>query len=783
MRVAVGRLADPGTAVYRRGHGRRAPPPGQVVTAVDDAATGTGSSRRATRARISSSAAGRRSRRSTAGPRTGSSTDTAAGGRSARRSSSGGRDRCRGASPTRRAARSPRPGTRGAIEAFTAAVRDGLPRSAGRVSHLRIDPEIEADGPLDPDGALRRALASAGWRPAPPIQPNATRIIDLRADEEALWGDLRKKWRQYVNKARTGGVDGRGRRRRRGSASSTGSTARRRTGPASSSAPRSAYRDVWDAFAPAGNARLLFAQARRRRAAGDALPRPLRSAGRGAVRRDDRGRRASRGPTTCSSGRRSARRARPGATSYDLWGLATGGIAHFKTGFGGREVRYVGAWDLVLSRVGRQAYELAQRGPRRLGAAARRDPRRGERGGLRRRRLNVRDAIPAELADWDAPTVEAPGGHVYQSRAWAEHRRAGGWQPRFLVAGRRGPGARARRGPGRSFRAAAPTCRAGRWRWARTPAELGARLVAFGDALAADGRRRRRRGPRGPGRGCGLPRRDRGSRASARSRRSSRRATGSALGLDGRRRTRCSPAIAKSTRQRIRGAEETVERVVRHDGRAPARRAGRGVRRAERWIRGGARSVLRPAARDRRAAPFHASGRGRPSSAWWRAALGGRSPRLSRGPAGSAGRPVAGLVLYRHGGRLSTVHSGDHAATREEPSGRPPPPALAGHRARDPGGMHGDGPRRRRRRGRTRRASGGRPAVRPLPAQGVVRWPLAGADRRSRARLRRTRLPRGPPRRAGSHGWSVDDRPDARRAPRRGRTDRPRRRSTASSSA
>ena len=31
-----------------------------------------------------------------------------------------------------------------------------------------------------------------------------------------------------------------------------------------------------------------------------------------------------------------------GATSYDLWGLATGGIAHFKTGFGGREVRTSG---------------------------------------------------------------------------------------------------------------------------------------------------------------------------------------------------------------------------------------------------------------------------------------------------------------------------------------------------------------------------------------------------------------------------------------------------------
>ena len=49
-----------------------------------------------------------------------------------------------------------------------------------------------------------------------------------------------------------------------------------------------------------------------------------------------------------------------GATSYDLWGLATGGIAHFKTGFGGREVRYIGAWDLVLDPLGRQVYGGAQ---------------------------------------------------------------------------------------------------------------------------------------------------------------------------------------------------------------------------------------------------------------------------------------------------------------------------------------------------------------------------------------------------------------------------------------
>jgi hypothetical protein len=43
------------------------------------------------------------------------------------------------------------------------------------------------------------------------------------------------------------------------------------------------------------------------------------------------------------------------------------------------------------------------------------------------------EAAPAELDDWDARAVEAPGGHVYQSRAWAEHRRASGWLTRFLV--------------------------------------------------------------------------------------------------------------------------------------------------------------------------------------------------------------------------------------------------------------------------------------------------------------------------------------------------------------
>jgi peptidoglycan pentaglycine glycine transferase (the first glycine) len=246
-----------------------------------------------------------------------------------------------------------------AVAAFTSAVRDGLSREAGRVSHVRIDPEIEADGPSDPDGDLRRALRVAGWRPAAPIQPNATRIIDLRADEAALWGDLRKKWRQYVNKARAGGVEvvdaggdrlGDFYRVYRETADRAGFLIR----------AESAYRDVWDAFAPAGNARLLFAQA----PGGEPLATLLLVRCGPRVVEPYGGMTAAGGASRANyllkwEAIRSSKER--GATSYDLWGLATGGIAHFKTGFGGREVRYVGAWDLVLDPLGRRAYEGAQR--------------------------------------------------------------------------------------------------------------------------------------------------------------------------------------------------------------------------------------------------------------------------------------------------------------------------------------------------------------------------------------------------------------------------------------
>ncbi len=246
----------------------------------------------------------------------------------------------------------------GLVPPFTEAVRRYLPSAAGRVSHLRIDPEVEADGPDDAGGELRDALRAAGWKPAPPIQPPSTRLIDLRAGEDVLWGDLRKKWRQYVNRARSVGVTVE-------DAGAEGladfyriyqETARR---AGFLIRVEQAYRDVWDAYGPEGLARLLIAR----------LPGGEPAAALFLVRCGTRVVEPYGGMTQAGADSRAnyllkweaIRSSREqGAEAYDLWGLAHPGIAHFKAGFGGREVRFIGAWDLVLDPLGRRVYSVAQ---------------------------------------------------------------------------------------------------------------------------------------------------------------------------------------------------------------------------------------------------------------------------------------------------------------------------------------------------------------------------------------------------------------------------------------
>jgi lipid II:glycine glycyltransferase (peptidoglycan interpeptide bridge formation enzyme) len=47
--------------------------------------------------------------------------------------------------------------------------------------------------------------------------------------------------------------------------------------------------------------------------------------------------------------------------------------------------------------------------------------------------IEFREATPSEIETWDALTVLPAGGHVLQSRPWAQHRARMGWQPRFLI--------------------------------------------------------------------------------------------------------------------------------------------------------------------------------------------------------------------------------------------------------------------------------------------------------------------------------------------------------------
>ncbi len=228
-----------------------------------------------------------------------------------------------------------------------------------RVAHVRMDPEVESGGPADVDGSLRAALATAGWRPAPMVQPKITRVVDLRVDEATLWAGLRKKWRQYVNKARASEV-----RVVDVGADQLPAFHALMAETASRAGTRiraeSAYRDVWEAYAPSGAARLLFALGT------DGEP----QAALFLLRCGDRVVEPYGGMTAAGAASRanylvkweairSSREA--GAVSYDMWGLVHPGIRQFKAGFGGREVELIGAWDLPLDRLGATTYQLAER--------------------------------------------------------------------------------------------------------------------------------------------------------------------------------------------------------------------------------------------------------------------------------------------------------------------------------------------------------------------------------------------------------------------------------------
>ena len=255
-------------------------------------------------------------------------------------------------------------------EALLAAIR-ALGRSE-RIATLRVDPETTPDDPLG------SALAAAPWRPADKVQPPRTRVVDLGVPEAELRAAMRKKHRQYVAKAERDGVtlerfDGAADGARMAAALEDFNRIYRLTADRAGFVARHAsyYERVWETFAPGGRVRLSFALRAGERVATlfhfICGPRVVESYG---------------GMTEAGAESRANYLLKwdairgfndEGFKTYDMWGLATGGIAQCKEGFGGREVAYVGAREIglrapvdALLRVALPAYGAAQRARLRL---------------------------------------------------------------------------------------------------------------------------------------------------------------------------------------------------------------------------------------------------------------------------------------------------------------------------------------------------------------------------------------------------------------------------------
>jgi lipid II:glycine glycyltransferase (peptidoglycan interpeptide bridge formation enzyme) len=278
--------------------------------------------------------------------------------------------------------------------------------------------------------------------------------------------------------------------------------------------------------------------------------------------------------------------------------------------------------------------------------------------------IRPREATAAELADWDRLTVQPRGGHVYQSLAWARHRSALGWRPLHLMLDDEhaalvlerpfpligGASAYVPRGPvvDPSEPAAIVVARAtalAEW--------LGSRRIAV---VAIDAEI-----PAASGVGEGL-------RAAGFHRipeiQPSRHRISLALAADTDDQA-VRAAMTKSTRQRISAAEREGIEVVRYDTTG--------------W-RGDHPLFIQPTttaepALGRFADLLESTGerlgfRFGPRQVfidWWTAGMAaGYVVYLeARDAADPDGRTLGGLLLYRHGDRLTTVHSADGPGIRD----------------------------------------------------------------------------------------------------------------------
>jgi lipid II:glycine glycyltransferase (peptidoglycan interpeptide bridge formation enzyme) len=279
-----------------------------------------------------------------------------------------------------------------------------------------------------------------------------------------------------------------------------------------------------------------------------------------------------------------------------------------------------------------------------------------------------REATQAERADWDHRTVRPPGGHVYQSTVWAEQRARLGWRPLFVLLDPDHASLVLLRpfaliGGASSYVPRGPVVEPD-----DDPAEAAGRVVRLSDWLA-------RRGVAVVATDAEVP------AARAAYGRDLRAARFHPIPEIQPSRHRVSIELAhdtdddavrggltKSTRQRMAGAERDGVVVERHDAggwsgahplfRAPTRTLAEAL---------GEFATLLEATGERVGFTF---GPRQVFIDWWTAAhaagmLVYLDARDEADPSGTLG----GLILYRHGERLSTVHSGDAPGVRESHPG------------------------------------------------------------------------------------------------------------------
>ena len=270
----------------------------------------------------------------------------------------------------------------------------------------------------------------------------------------------------------------------------------------------------------------------------------------------------------------------------------------------------------------------------------------------------LREANAHDLLGWDALTVARRRGHVYQSRAYARHLASRGWRTRFLVF-EDGVGVVSYErtwpaiGGGSAYliRGPVPTD--------DDPAVTAARLEAIVAALAPHGIDVVATDAEVPAE-SGYP-----ALLAARGFRPipeiqpSRHRMSLPLG-SGVDEAAVLAGVSRSTRQRIAAAERGGLSVVRHDllGEAAPLERLHAPREATATALDRFWEMLLVTG-DRRGFTFGPRAEFVP---WWEAAHADGLLVLLEARAGD--EPIAGLLLHRHGGRLSTVHSADRPETR-----------------------------------------------------------------------------------------------------------------------